>query len=168
MKKELIQLKRKDLKPLREEYHTDQDNICPILKQEFDVGDMVVDHLHMTKKETIGENDAGLIRGCIHRQVNSFEGKVVNSFKRYGMNKFGMSLPNLLRNLADYLELEASEYIHPNEAPKKPKLMKSSYNKLKKVYNQKRKFPAYPKSGITKALQGIYDMYDITPEFYKV
>ncbi len=168
MKDELKQLKQKDLKPLRERLYIESDGICPIINKQFDLLDFVIDHQHKTLKETIGVNGAGLIRGCIHRQSNSFEGKVTNSYKRYGLDKFDISLPDVLRNLADYLERENTEYIHPNEKPKEPKLKKSSYNKLKKIYIDKGKFPVYPKSKkLTKPLENIYMRYNITPEYYK-
>jgi hypothetical protein len=174
MKKELKQLKQKELKPLREKLFNINNGFCPIIKQQFDINQFVIDHQHKTLKEEIGINGAGLIRGCIHRQANSFEGKVTNSFKRYGLDKFDISLPDLLRNLADYLEQSPLNYIHPNEQPKNPYLMKKSYNKLKKCHNSnpkiKKHLPDFPEKGkkkMTKYLQKLYDKYNIIPEFYK-
>lgn len=168
---DFIKITHKELKTLRKKIHTDQNSICPILKLEFSIDEMVIDHKHKKASEEIGENGAGLIRGCIHRQVNSFEGKVTNAYKRYGLDKFGVSLPDLLRNLADYLEQYQTNYIHPTEIKKEPKLKKSSYNKLKKIHlasSSKRKFPEYPKSGkLTKKLEEFYKIHDLRPEFYK-
>lgn len=171
----LIQLKQKELKPLREQWHKDQNNICPILKQEFDISEMVIDHIHMTKKETIGVNSAGLCRKCIHRQINSFEGKVTNAYKRYGLDKFDMSLPDMLRSLADYLEQPASEYIHPNEAPKRKIVTKSSFNALIKEMrksNYNKRYPVYRivndknRQILTVPLKKLFNQFNIEPEYY--
>jgi len=171
----LIQLKQKDLKPLREQWHKEQNNICPILKQEFDISEMVIDHIHMTKKETIGINGAGLCRKCIHRQINSFEGKITNAYKRYGLDKFDMSLPDILRSLADYLEQQPSEFIHPNEAPKQKIVTKSSFNKLikkMKLSGYTKKYPIYRivndknKQKLTIPLKKLFNQFNIEPEFY--
>jgi len=162
------ELKQKDLNPLRAQLHNEQNGICPILKQQFDVSEMVIDHQHKYKKsDPNGVDGAGMVRGCIQYQANVIEGKVSNAYKRYGLHKF-ISLPDLLRNLADYLEQENLPYIHPDEVEKPKKLMKSSYNLLKSSYNGKAKFPAYPKSGkITKPLERLFEAYKIDPQFYK-
>ena len=58
--------------------------------------------------------------------------------------------------------------LHPTEAPKLPKLKKSSYNKLKKVYDGRAKFPPYPASKkLIKALEKLFKKYNIEPKFYK-
>jgi len=160
-------LKQTDLKPLREKLHDEQHGICPILKQEFDVEEMVIDHQHKKKSDPIGENGGGLVRGCIHNQANVIEGKITNTYKRYGLHKF-ISLPELLRNLADYLERDNLPYIHPSEIEKPKKLKKHSYNALKRAYVGRAKFPAYPKSGkLTAPLKRLYERFNIMPEFYK-
>ena len=69
----------------------------------MDMDDVVVDHDHTT----------GMIRGVIHRQTNSFEGKVFNAWKRYAMNNARVSYVQALRNLADYIETSKSLYLHP-------------------------------------------------------
>ena len=172
-----IQIKHKDLKKIRLKMYTEQNGICPILKETFPIQDFCIDHKHKTKKEEIGKNDAGLIRGCIHRQVNSFEGKVTNSYKRYGLDKFDISLSDILRNLADYLEQQSTNLIHPNEQPKRKILTKSSYNKLKKLWElditRKPKLPEYRIKEhkniqtFTKIFEKLYKRYNIKPEFYK-
>ena len=162
------QLKYKDIKLLKEQLYKDQNGICPILNQKFDVSDFCIDHQHSTSKEKIGVNGAGLCRGCIHLQANSFEGKVTNAFKRYGLYKFDLSLPEVLRNLADYLEQDNLPYIHPSEKKKLiKKLTKRSYNALKRVYKGNKQFPPYPKTKIlSKPLKILYEKYSIEPEFY--
>lgn len=170
-KVQLVQVKQKDLKQIREKLHKDQNNICPIMGCTYPVADMVVDHQHKTRKTDInGVHGAGLIRGCIHRQANVLEGKISNAYVRYGIHHH-VSLSDYLRNLADYLDQENLPLIHPTEKEKSPKLMKSSYNKLKKAVadvGEKVKMPDFPKSGkITKPLKKLYDKYKIKPEFYK-
>jgi len=161
------QLKQSEIKPLRIGLHKQQGSICPILKQKFDVSEMVIDHQHKNKKTDVnGVDGGGMVRGCIHNQANVIEGKISNTYKRYGLHKF-VSLPELLRNLADYLERENLPYIHPSEAPKPKKLKKRSYNVLKKRYDGKAKFPPYPKTGkLTKPLVKLFEKYNIKPDFY--
>jgi hypothetical protein len=74
---------------------------CPI----FDISlkDAVVDHDHST----------GVVRGCIHRQSNAWEGKVYNAWKRYGGNNANVTYIEALRNLADYIEGSNYDLLHP-------------------------------------------------------
>lgn len=159
------QLKQKDLKVLKHQLHQDQNEICPILKQKFDISNMCIDHQHRTLKEEIGVDGAGLCRGCIHLQANSFEGKVTNSFKRYGLNKFDLSLSDVLRNLADYLDQENLPLIHPSERLKGPILSKRCFNILSKEFSlryPKKKPLVYPKSKkLTKPLQKLFNEFNI-------
>ena len=142
-----------EFKALREKQWLAQDCICPILKIKIDYENAVFDHLHKTKAEKLGEDGKGLLRGVMHFQANSWEGKVTNAFKRYGLHKFGISLPDALRNLADYIENPPikERIVHPNERPKIKKLGKRDYNKITKyyfeIYPNRKKLPAYPKSG---------------------
>ena len=130
-----------------------QDKTCPILDQLIKYEDACFDHKHKTKAEKLGEDGKGLLRGVLHFQANSWEGKVTNAFKRYGLHKFNVSLPEALRNLADYIENPPmkQEYIHPDERPKAKKLGKRNFNRICKYYFQifpgRRKLPEYPKSG---------------------
>lgn len=169
--KELIQLKSNDLKPLKEKWHNLQNHICPIIKKEFILDEMVIDHEHKLKSELPDESGRGCCRGAISRFANALEGKILNNFKRMGLDKH-IDLPTFLRNLADYLETNHLEddilYIHPTEAIKIPKLKISSYKKLKKVYSERAKFPEYPKSGkLSKQLQILFTKYNLEPEYYK-
>lgn len=168
--KELIQLKSKDLKPLKEKWHNEQNQICPVLKKEFPLDDMVIDHEHKLKSELPDASGKGCCRGAISRFANALEGKILNNFKRMGLDKH-INLPTFLRNLADYLESNHLEdnilYIHPSEEVKEPKLKKTSYNKLKKLYSGKARFPEFPKSGkLTKQLEELFKTYNLEPEYY--
>ncbi len=168
----LVQLKSSELKDLRKKWHDEQNGICPILKQEIAFEDTVCDHQHKLKAEEADETGKGICRGCISRYANAMEGKITNNYKRYGLDKY-MDIPDFLRSLADYLEHnkidEEVKYIHPNEAPSKPKLKKASYNKLIKAVDGKQKVPDFKdkKGNFTKPLQKLFEKYDVTPEFYK-
>jgi len=147
------QITHAEFKTLRENQWLAQKGICSILKIKIDYKDAVFDHKHKNKSEPIGENGKGLLRGIMHFQANSWEGKVTNAFKRYGLHKFGISLPEALRNLADYLEDPPlkEKIVHPNERPKAKKFGKREYNLICKYYfeifPQKKKLPIYPRSG---------------------
>ncbi len=154
-KKELTQLKQSELKSFREEQHKLQDEICPLLKIKVPIEKTAVDHRHKLKKELPSLDGKGLIRGVIDFRANSVEGKITNAWKRYfGYDeaKHPISLPDYLRNLADYLEnppLDHLKLIHPSERVREEKFMKSDYNKIKKYYFEifpnKKKMPHYPK-----------------------
>jgi len=166
----LEELKNKDLKALKEKWHTEQNNICPILKQEFLLEEMVLDHQHKLKAEEPDESGKGICRGSIQRFANALEGKIVNNFKRMGLGKF-IDLPTFLRNLADYLEenhiQDEIKYIHPTEVRREPKMSKRNYKKLAKEYHlsgKKAKFPEFPKSGkVTVKLRSLFKEFDIPP-----
>lgn len=178
----LTQLKTKDIKYLREKWYNEQEGVCPILGQPFELSCSVLDHQHKLKDELPDLSGKGICRGILHRSANSFEGKVLNSFKRLGLNKF-IELPELLRNLAMYLEnnkiTDESEikYIHPTEEPKKQKLTKSSYNKLHKVLkqqntvlennNKKPKNIIKYSTNYNKTLEKLFIKHNIEPGFYK-
>jgi len=163
----LIQIYWDELRELRHKQWTEQRGICPILEQAILFEDSVFDHKHITRKEIeegkVGEDGKGLLRGVLHDQANVMEGKIARLYKRYGLNKF-IALPELLRNIADYLENPPmpQKYIHPNEKPKAKKLGKRDYNRVKKYYLEmhprRRKIPEYPKSGkMTKEWEGMIE-----------
>lgn len=165
--KEIIQLKSNDLKPLKEKWHIEQNFICPILKKEVPLDKLVVDHLHKLKSEEPGVDGKGCCRGAIEFRANALEGKITNNFKRLGLDK-EIDLPSFLRNLADYLENNHLNddvlYIHPTEVSRDPKVSKKNYNKLKKLYVGKAKFPEYPNSGkLTKPIEKLFKEYEVEP-----
>lgn len=148
------------MRKLRRKQWLKQKKICPILKRKIPYEDAVFDHKHKTKAEKIGDNGKGLLRGVIHKQANVIEGKIANLYKRYGLHKL-ISLPELLRNIADYIENPPMKpkYVHPNEREFK-KLTKTQYKKVCKVYfklyPRRKKLPKYPKSGkMTKEFEKI-------------
>ena len=145
----LVQMEQKDLKPFRESKALEQRLVCPICERERLLQEFVVDHQHKTKTERNGIDGAGMVRGVICFMCNSTEGRMLSYFKRSGLNK-QVSFSDYLRGLADYLERPTTNLIHPNEKPKEKKLMKRSFNKIKKFHDAKfpkRKGLEYPKSG---------------------
>lgn len=52
--REIIQLKASDIKPLKEKWYSEQNGICPVLKKEYPLEKLVVDHLHKLKSEEAG------------------------------------------------------------------------------------------------------------------
>ena len=171
----IIHMKQADKKELREKLWLLNNKKCPLLQIEVPESSLALDHIHKLKNEEYSEQK-GTIRNAIDNRANMLEGKISNAWKRYygsNIEKHPISLPNFLRNLADYLEAgayqskEGNFYLHPDEVPKESKLKKSSYNKLKKVYQDNKVFPEYPKSGkLIKSLKLLYTKYQIEPEFY--
>lgn len=157
------QLQSKDIPKVREKILKDQCGLCPICKRE--ISDPCLDHHH--KKKIKG---TGLIRGVLCRSCNVFIAKAENNCVRYGILQ--IELPSILRNFADYLEQEHYPLIHPSEKPKTKILKKSAYNKLKKAYKGKAKFPLYRTrknknvQTLTKPLKKLFEEYNIKPEFY--
>ena len=165
----MIQLKPKDIKPLRLKWYAEQKGICPILKNKYPVDKFCIDHQHKLVNELPSEDGKGLCRGAIHFQANALEGKISNAFKRLGLHKH-TDLVSYLRNLADYLESnkiqEGEKLIHPTESPRKLKLMKSSYNQLVKVVNNSEKIPPYKdkRGNLSVSLERLFSKYNITPK----
>jgi len=136
----LIPLTTAELKELREQQWTKQNFKCAILNIRIEADECVLDHKHKLKSEECGGPDGlGCLRGVIHHNVNVFEGKLERLWKRYGLSKV-ITLPDLLRRCADYIEHPPMEplYIHPNEKPKKKdlykRLSKTEYKRICKFY----------------------------------
>jgi len=167
MTKKLRLLTTTELFGKRLELYKKQKGVCFVCNKKTPFEKTVLDHQHkLRKSDEIGKDGAGLIRGVLCFQCNSWEGKIFRSFIRYGLHKKKIPISVLLRNLADYLEQDNLPFIHPTEIKKKI-VSKSNYNKLKKVYldtNRKKKFPDYPKSKkITKALKELFEEFNINP-----
>jgi len=170
----LKQLKGKDIAPLRKIWWEENRRICPITQKEIPLSDAVLDHAHKLKSEVADESGKGLCRGVLSRSANAWEGKVLNSFKRVGLHNY-TDIISALRNLAKYLECnhihtDDEKYIHPSEAPKKIKLTKRCYNKLKTIAKKdpKAKMDKFPKytGNATKSLKKLFEKYNIELEFY--
>ena len=166
-------MKSKDIKILKEKLHEENNGICPLLGIEIPSDKMALDHIHKLKSEAPSEQK-GTIRNAIEFRANSMEGKITNNWKRYfgaDESKHPISLPDFLRNLADYLEdgaycdSEGNYYVHPNEVPKESKLGKRVFNKISKLYSIKypqRKPLEFPKLGKwTKQLKELNEEFEI-------
>lgn len=169
----LKQLKGNELSALREKWWIENDKKCPIIGTEIPLSEATLDHCHKLKSEAADESGKGVCRGVLSRIGNSWEGKITNSYKRLGLNKY-IDLIQALRNLANYLENNHShnevKYIHPSEAPKKLKIKKSSFNKLiksmKNDSNNKKALPKY-NGNASKAILKLFEKYGIEPEYYE-
>ncbi len=73
---------------------------CPIMQT--GCFNPCVDHDHKT----------GMVRGVVSMEGNTFLGRVENSFRRFGTSS-SESLPTILRNMANYLEKECTNVLHP-------------------------------------------------------
>lgn len=168
-----IEMKQKDIKTLKEKIWLQNDKKCPVLDKEIELQKAVVDHIHKRKNEHYSESK-GTVREVLDFRVNAVLGKLENSLKRSGLaNEEDFDIVQFLINAAEYfrkgayIDENGYYYVHPNEVPKEPKLKKSSYNKLKKIYSGRAKFPEYPKSKkLTQKLKKLFQDYELEPEFY--
>lgn len=151
------QLTQSNVQQLRDELLAAQGGVCLISGKPPQRP--VLDHQH--KK---GLGGTGLCRGVIDSNINVFLGKIENNCKRYGISL--EELPNILRSIANYLEQPHLPYMHPSEKPKKPKLMKSSYNKLSSAVlkggdaKDIKKIPPY-NGNVTKVMIALAEKYNV-------
>ena len=151
----LYYMSQKDIKDLKEIIWEKNNKKCPVLNKEIPLDKMVLDHRHKLKSEE-PDKELGACREALEFRVNAMAGKIENMFKRYGFHKEDVSLPDLLRSIAGYLErgsykepFEDSEiyFIHPNEVPKRKKISKRDLNLINKYYfyfyPRKRKIPKF-------------------------
>ena len=155
---DLIQLKNKDIKEIRESLLKKQGGVCAICKKI--PKRPVLDHEHTKRIK-----GTGLCRGVLCSNCNVMIAKIENNCMRYGITQ--EDLPIFLINFAAYKEADQTNYIHPSEKPKEPKMSKRNYNKLKKQYKlnaRKKKFPEFPKSGkLIAPLRKLFEEFDISP-----
>lgn len=165
--KNLRYVSRKDFPEIKKELLKKQNYTCPVSGKRLENNkEAVIDHQHkLFKDQPLGEKGAGLIRGVLDFRVNSWEGKVFNAFRRYGLHKFDRSLPQMLRKLADYLEDHITNMVHPSEQPKPKKLGKKVFKSIAKAHSEvspRTKPLQYPKSGkLTKKLEELAKKYNI-------
>lgn len=159
--KKFREITQSEIPKLRDFLLEKQSGLCKLCQRQItsETG-YSLDHQHCTKSEELGENGAGLVRGVLCRDCNVLEGKFWNASKRY-------RIPNLqenpvqaridwLRNLANYLESNASNNteileiptLHPSE--RRPvKMTKSLYNMLKEEFESSAE--NYKKNGELKS-----------------
>lgn len=161
----LTQLKSNEIQTIRDNILKEQNGCCALCGCEInEVSGVSLDHQHMTKKETIGEDGAGLVRGVLCRSCNLWEGKIWNSTQRYRQPKNVNDRIEMLEKLIEYYKQPNKMLVHPNEKVKEPVVSKKNYNRLKKIYSGRRKFPEYPASGkLTIALKQLFEDHNIEP-----
>lgn len=109
----------KDIQNLRKEWLILQKNIDPITKEI--IQNPVLDHDH----------DTGYCRSVLDRDTNQFIGKIESSYKRFlKWKKMKKQLPDILRNIANYLDKNYSKlHLHPYHIKKSLSLFKSLNSK---------------------------------------
>lgn len=107
----------KDVQRVRELLLKQQDNLDACTLLEMPPKQACLDHIH---------DDEQLVRGVLHRQVNSYIGKLENNFVRMLRWWYPNDLPTFLEQAADYLRREPLPYRHPNWQ----KRLKALFNKL--------------------------------------
>ncbi len=159
------QLKSTGVTDLRNEILTEQGGACALCNEQItEATGVSLDHQHKTSKEIIGEDGAGMVRGVLCRACNVWEGKIWNNTQRYRQPKGVQDRIGMLTRLIEYYQKGTYNIVHHTEKAKEPTVSKRNYNKLKKAYVGKKKFPEYPKSGkLTLALQILFDEYQIHP-----
>ena len=163
--KQLTQLKSSEVQTLRKQILEEQNNCCAICNDPIDEqSGASLDHQHKLKSEEAGPDGAGLIRGVLCRKCNVWEGKIWNNTQRYMQPTCVKDRIDMLKSLIKYYEKGTYPIIHHTEKKKEKTVSKRNYNKLKKEYSGKRKFPEYPKSGkLTIQLKKLFEEYEISP-----
>lgn len=151
---QIQELKYSQIKLIRDSLLEYQNNVCLLCKNDIEIP--ALDHYHSKK-----QHGSGLVRGVLCNTCNRMTGVVENNLARNSVNY--SDAPEFLKTLADYLQHKREPYLYPSERKKKPKLMKSSYNKLVKLINKKQKVPKYS-SAYTKELEKLFKKYDLVPE----
>ena len=106
-----------DIKRVRDEMVKSQNGIDPILNEPFKEPP-ALDHDHTSQH----------VRAALNRNTNAFEGLVTNAHKRCLQWLTDKPLPDILRNLAEYLERDYST--NPRH-PSWIKRVTTDFNKLK-------------------------------------
>lgn len=107
----------KDVQRVRELLLKQQDNLDACTLLEMPPKQACLDHVH---------NDEQFVRGVLHRQINSYVGKLENNFVRMLAWWYPNDLPTFLEQAADYLRREPLPYRHPNWQKK----IRTMFNKL--------------------------------------
>lgn len=97
-------LKSTEIKELREQL-TPSDNLCPILKSKMTgtAKRPVLDHCH----------SSSLVRAVISQAANTLLGRIENAFNKWAKQHTKLTLSEVLRNVADYLERDHLPIEHP-------------------------------------------------------
>lgn len=114
-KSDVLLLTADDVNRVRKALVELQGGIDPVTKEELRTP--CLDHLHDSTQQ---------VRGVLSREINVLVGKIENTYTRNIKYWCDLPLPFLLRGIADYLEQEPLEIIHPNWKKKAT----TAFNKL--------------------------------------
>lgn len=127
-------IKRSDMPRIRNELYKKQGGICPISGRTLPKlmsTNLCIDHDHTT----------GVVRAVLSKGINGLEGKVSNLLTRWGSCKTTKDKIDILRGLANYLELHQTpqtSYIYPLH--KTPDEVRAARNKKARLaYTKKQK-----------------------------
>ena len=94
----------KDVAKVREKLYNEQGGKDALTGLELPTDKLCLDHCHQSQ----------FVRGVLHRQVNAALGKLEGVHTRYLSYWYSGTLPDFLRQAADYLEKEQdTRYVHP-------------------------------------------------------
>jgi hypothetical protein len=96
----LTKARPRDIKPLREQFLTEQQGLCAICQEPVDPFEAVLDHCHTT----------GLIRAVLHRGCNMYIGALENNQKRNRITT--TRLRAILANFETYVQTY-KPIVHP-------------------------------------------------------
>ena len=120
-------LKQSEIKPFREKMLKAQGGQDPITG--LQITDAVLDHDHAS----------GAIRCVLQREVNAFEGKVWNAYKRF-IRPLGASHEDVMIALIEYWSKDYSENpTHPKHRTEKDKVIREYRKRIKRAKLQKTK-----------------------------
>jgi len=120
-------LKQSEIKPFREKMLKAQGGQDPITG--LQITDAVLDHDHAS----------GAIRCVLQREVNAFEGKVWNAYKRF-IRPLGASYEDVMIALIEYWSKDYSENpTHPKHRTEKDKVIREYRKRIKRAKLQKTK-----------------------------
>lgn len=106
-----------DIKRIRQLLYKEQNGLCALTKLPVEFSSTHTDHAHDSEQ---------LVRGVLHKAANMSLGKIENIATRY-LYWYPYTLPEFLRQVADYLECEQdTRFRHVNWM----KLVKTRFNKL--------------------------------------
>lgn len=115
----------KDIKAYRTSELYEQEGKCAISGLPLQDGGGCLDHTHAA-----GIGVDGKVRGVLLSEVNTLEGKYLKQFKRLKLDeKFGLSFPQLLINMGEYLLQDNSK------KPYHHKYMDDLRNYIKRLRN---------------------------------
>jgi hypothetical protein len=151
-----------DIKRVRDEMVKAQGGIDPILKEPFKEPP-ALDHDHSTQR----------VRAALNRNTNAFEGLVTNAHKRCLQWLTDKPLPEILRNLADYLEIDYSSNPYHNSWIKRCTIdygrlkAQQQINVLQKMKVTAGGSAAVRKEQFVKALKTKEYSFDLIKEYLK-